>query len=326
MKERVQYIDMAKGFAMITIVMLHISMSNLKGESASTINFFNHSFNTRLFFFLSGMVVVLGGANFYRWKDVWNFGIRKTKTLLMPFVIWSVFIIPYVYERSDIHDFFQILIAPFLPPYQDYWFLLYLYVIQILFLGIKIASSRLSAFVRSDFLREVLVAVPFSLLLFPIYEYVLIFILGYFLFCYGRKLLFGDIVMAISFCLFIVLFTLYRESEGRNMLLPIRLIMALSAIAFVVGIMRKLDEFCESHNKFCKLLCFIGRHSLEIYLLHYYFAWICKDMYISVASIHAIPLYVMVFAVALLICVLSSYIADGMKKIPYVSFFLFGGH
>ena len=138
--------------------------------------------------------------------------------------------------------------------------------------------------------------------------------------------MFGDIVMAISFCLFIVLFTLYRESEGRNMLLPIRLIMALSAIAFVVGIMRKLDEFCESRNKFCKLLCFIGRHSLEIYLLHYYFAWICKDMYISVASIHAIPLYVMVFAVALLICVLSSYIADGMKKIPYVSFFLFGGH
>ena len=233
---------------------------------------------------------------------------------------------PYIYERSDIYDFFEILIAPFIPPYHGYWFLLYLFVIQMLFLCIKIMSSRLSAFVRSDFLREVLVAVPFSLLLFPIYEYVLIFLLGYFLFRYGRKLLFGDIVMAISFCLFIVLFTLYRESEGRNMLLPIRLIMALSAIAFVVGIMRKLDEFCESRNKFCKLLCFIGRHSLEIYLLHYYFAWICKDMYISVASIHAIPLYVMVFAVALLICVLSSYIADGMKKIPYVSFFLFGGH
>ena len=326
MKERVQYIDMAKGFAMITIVMLHISMSNLKGESASTINFFNHSFNTRLFFFLSGMVVALGGADFSNLKNAWNFGIKKTKTLLLPFMVWSVFIMPYIYERSDIHDFLEILIAPFIPPYHGYWFLLYLFVIQMLFLCIKIMSSRLSAFVRSDFLREVLVAVPFSLLLFPIYEYVLIFLLGYFLFRYRRKLLFGDIVMAISFCLFIVLFTLYRESEGRNMLLPIRLIMALSAIAFSVGIMRRLGEFCESRNTFCKLLCFIGRHSLEIYLLHYYFAWICKDMYISVASIHAIPLYIMVFAVALLICVLSSYIADGIKKIPYVSFFLFGGH
>ena len=326
MKERVQYIDMGKGFAMITIVMIHLAQYNLVGNAASIIYFFNHSFNTLLFFFLSGMVVALGGADFSNLKNAWNFGIKKTKTLLLPFVVWSVFIMPYIYEHSDIHDFFQILIAPFIPPYNGYWFLLYLFVIQMLFLGIKIASSRLSAFVRSDFLREVLVAVPFSLLLFPIYEYVLIFILGYFLFCYGRKLLFSDIVMAISFCLFLVLFTLYRESEGRNMLLPIRLIMALSAIAFVVGILRKLDEFCESRNKFCKLLCFIGRHSLEIYLLHYYFAWICKDMYISVASIHAIPLYVMVFAVALLICVLSSYIADGMKKIPYVSFFLYGGH
>ena len=61
MKERILYIDMAKGFAMVTIVMLHIVSSNLKGDSASTINFFNHSFNTRLFFFLSGMVVALGG-------------------------------------------------------------------------------------------------------------------------------------------------------------------------------------------------------------------------------------------------------------------------
>ena len=303
---------------MITIVMLHISMSNLKGESASTINFFNHSFNTRLFFFLSGMVVALGGADFSNLKNAWNFGIKKAKSLLLPFMVWSVFIMPYIYERSDIYDFLEILIAPFIPPYHGYWFLLYLFVMQMMFLGIKIISSRLSTLVRNDFVREVLVAVPLSLLLF--------LLLGYFLFRYGRKLLFGDIVMAISFCLFIVLFTLYRESEGRNMLLPIRLIMALSAIAFVVGIMRKLDEFCESRNKFCKLLCFIGRHSLEIYLLHYYFAWICKDMYISVASIHAIPLYVMVFAVALLICVLSSYIADGIKKIPYVSFFLFGGH
>ena len=325
MKKHVSYIDMAKGFAMITIVMIHLAQYNLVGNAASIIYFFNHSFNTLLFFFLSGMVVALG-ADFSNLKNAWNFGIKKTKTLLLPFVVWSVFIMPYIYERSDINDFFQILIAPFLPPFNCYWFLLYLFVMQMMFLGIKIISSRLSTFVRNDFVREALVAVPFSLLLFPIYEYVLIFLLGYFLFCYGRKLLFGDIVMAISFCLFIVLLTLYRESEGRNMLLPIRLIMALSAIAFVVGIMRKLDEFCESRNKFCKLLCFIGRHSLEIYLLHYYFAWICKDMYISVASIHAIPLYVIVFAVALLICVLSSYIADGIKKIPYVSFLLFGGH
>lgn len=91
---------MAKGFAMITIVMLHLSMSNLEGYSALTINFFNHSFNTRLFFFLSGMVVALGGANFSKLKDAWNFGIKKTKTLLLPFVVWSVLIMPYVYEND----------------------------------------------------------------------------------------------------------------------------------------------------------------------------------------------------------------------------------
>ena len=233
---------------------------------------------------------------------------------------------PYIYERSDIYDFFRILIAPFIPPYHDYWFLLYLFIIQMLFLGIKIISSRLTILVRNDFVREALVVVPFSLLLFPIYEYVMIFLFGYFFLRYGSRFLFGDIVMAISFCLFVVLFTLYRECGGQDISLLIRLVMTLSAIMTVVGFMRRLDVPCNSCIRICELLCFIGRHSLEIYLLHYYFAWICRDMHISVVAIHAIPLYVIVFAVALLICVLSSYIAEGMKKIPYVSFFLFGGH
>lgn len=326
MKVRVQYIDMTKGVAMITIVMIHLAQYNLDGETASVIYFFNHSFNTLLFFFLSGMVVALGGANFSNLKNAWNFGIKKTKSLLLPFVVWSVFIMPYIYERSDIHDFLEILIAPFIPPFNGYWFLLYLFVIQMLFLGIKIISSRLTFFFRNDFVREALVAVPFSLLLFPIYEYVLIFLFGYFFLRYGSKFMFDDIVMSISFCIFILLFTLCRENCGQNMSLLLSLIMALAAIMTVVGIMRKLDVPCESRNKASELLCYIGHHSLEIYLVHYYFAWICKDMYISVATINAIPLYVILFAVALLICLLSSYIADGMKKIPYVSFFLFGGH
>ena len=233
---------------------------------------------------------------------------------------------PYIYERSDISDFFLILIGQFLPPFNFYWFLLYLFVIQVLFMVIKVISSQLSSFVRNVFIREVLVAAPFSLLLFPIYEYVLIFLFGYFFFRYGRKFLFGDIVMPVSFCLFIVLFTLYREDRDQDMSLLIRLVMALSAIVFVVGFMRKIDELGESCNKLCMLLCFVGRRSLEIYLLHYYFTWICRDIHISVSAVHAIPLYVIVFAVALLICLLSSYIADGMKKIPYVSFVLFGDH
>ena len=62
MRERVLYIDMAKGFAMITIVMLHVTLNNLEGDSCIMINSFNHSFNTRLLFFLSGMVAALGGA------------------------------------------------------------------------------------------------------------------------------------------------------------------------------------------------------------------------------------------------------------------------
>ena len=61
MKERVLFIDMAKGIAIIAIVMLHFSYQ-FDGESARLITLFNHSWDTRLFFVLSGMVASLGGG------------------------------------------------------------------------------------------------------------------------------------------------------------------------------------------------------------------------------------------------------------------------
>ena len=314
---------MAKGFAMITIVMLHLSMSNLEGYSASTINFFNHSFNTRLFFFLSGMVVALGGANFSNLKDAWNFWVKKTKTLLLPFVVWSVLIMPYVYERVDIHDFFQTLIAPFLPPYQDYWFLLYLYIVQMLFLGIKMVSSHLSKFIKDDFVTELLVSALLSVLLFPIYEYVFIFLLGYFFYRYGKQFLFSDKTLFIALCLFVALFTLYR-GQGAEITIYSKFVMVLSGILAVVGLIRRLDMAFESHHRSCTLLCYIGHHSLEIYLLHYFIVWILRDVSISVVYIHAIPLYMIIFVISTFICLLCCYVADMMKNIPYVSLLLFG--
>ena len=65
MKERVLFIDMAKGIAIIAIVMLHFSFQ-FDGESARLIDLFNHSWDTKLFFVLSGMVVSLGGGKIGR--------------------------------------------------------------------------------------------------------------------------------------------------------------------------------------------------------------------------------------------------------------------
>lgn len=61
MEERVLFIDVAKGIAIIAIVMLHFSYQ-FDGESARLIALFNHSWDTRLFFVLSGMVASLGGG------------------------------------------------------------------------------------------------------------------------------------------------------------------------------------------------------------------------------------------------------------------------
>lgn len=326
MKERILYIDMAKGFAMVTIVMLHVVASNLEGDVAITINFFNHSFNTRLFFFLSGMVVALRGADLHKRKDSFIFFRKKTYTLLIPFLVWSLIVLPYIYYSSDINLFFDTAIASFIPPFNCYWFLLYLYVIQIFYLFVKALSDHLKPFVSSNLLRETVLFGVISIVLFPIYEYYLFFILGYFFFRYGKDRLFKDATLAISFCLFIGFFSILREDGEDGLAFGYRFTMAISASIVVVNILKRIESDMSNHSKTCLLLSFIGRNSLEIYLLHYYIVWVCKGFFFSVSSLYGIPLYLIVFVISFVVCLLCCYIAIVLKKIPYVSFLLFGNH
>ena len=327
MRERVVYLDAAKGLAMVTIVMLHLSSFNLQGNSATTINSFNHSFNTRLFFVLSGMVAVIaGGVNVEcGLKSAFLFVKKKTRTLFIPFLIWGAGILPFLYGDNVITTFPTVLREMFLPPFNGYWFLLYLYIIQLMFLAACFLSYWLSFLVSDKFKRDVCAYVIISVLMFPIYEYALFFIIGYFLQKYGEKLLEDRIFCSISFVLFLVLFCFVGEKEESSDTI-IHFSTALTASLFLITILWNLQRKGMLHGSFAQLLSYLGKNSLEIYLVHYYLIWICKDCLLPVSDIHAIPLYVIVFVVSIAVCWLCCKIADILKQVPYMSMLLFGNH
>lgn len=76
--DRLSYLDIAKGIGMFAIVWGHVM---LKGWS----NQFVYAFHIPLFFFISGMLF-----NASKYKNGWAFVLRRAKTLLFPYLVFSV--------------------------------------------------------------------------------------------------------------------------------------------------------------------------------------------------------------------------------------------
>ena len=314
---RVAYLDQARGVAMLCIVMLHLTIFNLKGAASEAVGGFCHSFDTRLLFLLSGMTAAISmGNKNMKYRECMAIGLKKLRTLFMPFTVWGVIVMPFIYNHSDVGQLSHLLIQAIDPKTGGYWFLLYLFVFQLVLIGIRFVVSSLSKRILNEFWREFFVAFVACWLLFPLYEYLLIFLVGYFVQKYGQRLLFNEVYICVAFGLFILLYA--NAGEWKDYCL-VRVIIALSASSVILAILKRSPiDFCRG------IFAYFGRHSLEIYLIHYCLVAVVKDYAISTDHLYAIPLFFMLGGVAMIICWLCCKIADALKNIPYVSFVLFG--
>ena len=251
---------------------------------------------------------------------------NRTKSLLLPYIIWASIILPYLYEHSRITDCVGIFTDAFVPPYGGYWFLLYLYLIQLLYCFILYIQRKCNWDERNGMFWTFYLFVISSLSLFMIYtaftSYLLLFLLGYLGFRYGQMILFHKYFHFIMFVLFVILVTLFIDSK-ETMIIP-QFFISLAASILILNIARSFQPSEIKDSYFAKNICIFGKYSLEIYLLHYFFVWVCRGITIPVGNIHAIPLYVMVFLFSFIICYLCCATSHVLKRIPYVALLLFG--
>ncbi len=318
MNGRVIYLDVARGVAMICIVVLHLTIFNFSGAASEAVGHFCHSFDTRLLFFLSGMTaaITLGGSC-KGFRECITIIKKKTRTLFLPFMVWSVIVLPYVYNRGEWTEFFKNLFLPFDPKTGGYWFLLYIFVFQLLLIGIRFLSNQLASRISNEFVGEILIAAVLSLTLFPIYEYVLLFLLGYFVHKYWQKYFYNELFTFASFVFFICLYV-YGQSWAEYFV--VRLAMAFFACSTILGVLRKMNKPEVGGG----ILAYFGRNSLEIYLIHFLLAAITRDWVIETDRLFAIPLFFLLIGVAICICWLCCKISEVLKINSYLAFILFG--
>lgn len=273
MKQRIIYIDNLKALAIFTVIISHVFYFTWNQYSNSIWNHLIVAYNMPLFFFLSGMFAKEG-------MTIKQIG-RKAKQLLIPTAtIGGV----YAFFKDGIHELL------FGGSHFGYWFLPTLFIMFIFFYvrcqivkvffnnkSVKIILLldllyMLGVWGITKILAHYITENIYNLIcLNQITNYVLFFWGGFLTWKNKEKIssvikMKLDVVYALCFLIFGVAFYFcyYSGYETTGLF---RKIMALFTIPLLLILFRRITF----NNNIQKIFSYVGTHSLEIYVLQYFF-------------------------------------------------------
>lgn len=104
--KRIEYVDIAKGIAIMLVVMGHVLQFDMAGANRNVVFSFIYSFHMPLFMSLSGYVVGIGYPQKKRgYRETL---IRRFNQLAVPYFVWGLIIMPifgayHTWEQWSLH-------------------------------------------------------------------------------------------------------------------------------------------------------------------------------------------------------------------------------
>lgn len=313
MNQRLAYVDMMRGIAILLVVAAHLIQTNVNGGAYTKAFMFINSFHMPLFFAISGYIaqkvyMPLEGA-----KDLLFFIKKKAIALLIPLFVWDLIVyklfLSSTWEWPTYDSFIHEINHPRL------WFLLTLFLI---FVGYSIFSFTGKKWNAGRKIYKDIVLLSLILILYCFYYvanlrvvqvalYSIPFYMGVFIAKYKNleKFVLNEYILATSFVVFVLLVGhwdmwsgSYKDDIIKNIIDPCAFVVLLN------GCM-KMEKWKMSHA-----ICQWGRYSLEIYVAH----WTMLSIFgrgIEVVNINQIWLFLLAVVVSLPII----YTCIGLSKI-----------
>lgn len=350
MKQRLEYIDALRGATMILVVFAHVETFMLSIEPGSTlISALFLSFRMPLFFFISGFIAykdnILWTIPFYI-----NILSKKIRIQIIPTLFFGL-LFTYLFKIGDAVDFIY-----------DYHKFGYWFTISLLGMFFILYSCNLIAFsfFRKRFKNVVLVLlIIIAALMFlfrflydrnveiakisdviclhQICTYIPFFVCGYIVSQYKElfiRYFKNEVIMFCIFLLYCILFYIQwilpaSIYETNSCLLGYRsvqyFVVGILGIFIVYNLFRKNTEIFSKKTKIGLFLQKIGRRTLDIYMLHYFFLSAIPYIgnYIINTSNVTLELLV-VFFLSLIVILCCLLISDILRQSKYFTFFLFG--
>lgn len=346
--KRIEYIDAIRGFTMILVVAVHVyslcfMQGNAKEYDLSYNNFFG-LFRMPLFYFISGFV-------FYKLNRNWDFSTlvqfisNKIRVQIFSTLIFF-FLFCWLYQKEIYYSLFDTQKA-------GYWFTFILFIYFILYIGIDKTVcwiSRKNAFnnitittsfvvglllyylINNGSLLSILAPQATTLLSITKWQYFIFFSFGCCIHKYYESFLeiqnkryVKDGILLLFVCCTICFF--YQNQTGiiiHNYI--IKLLSGLSGIMLVMFVFKKNEQYVSYSTKLGACLQFIGKRTLDIYFLHYFFlpynlSFIGKWLDKNQNSLIEFCMSLVLAFVVLACCVLMSKI---IRLSPTLAYYLLG--
>lgn len=283
-KKRIEYIDAMRGFTMLLVVYAHIQVTSYH-ILVNDINSFNTvfvKFRMPLFFFISGWVL-------YKKKRIWDFPTSKefiTKKFKVQIISTIIFFLLFIFLFNL--NFYKA-IGSFK---AGYWFTYSLFFYFIFY----VLSVNLSRFIRNGTVEDIIVIFIAFLVLFcyfiaikdgnqehqRIYEIVGVMQWRYYVFfCFGTfvkkyfdkfvDLSNNSILMAIVVCTFFLLLFFSSLITLSAIETITYFLYGFLGIVIIFTVFRKNENWFATNQNISKWMQYVGRHTLDIYFLHYFF-------------------------------------------------------
>ena len=293
-KKRIEYIDALRGFTMILVVFYHISLMSF-GTDSSFVNQLFMSFRMPLFFFISGFIGYKANV-VWNGKTWWSMSKKKILIQLLPTFVFGL-IYAYAYRHID----FKTFVMDFTK--YGYWFTIVLLEMFLIVYTLNVLAYNSNPQILKR--RQLIILILLSGLLFGAkYALNILPFIGklnnifslYCLFRYFPYFAFGYIcsmnkdgfyrildsryftfiviaLFAICFCL--NQFYIYPNISN-SMILRISyhvllIFIGLMGLLIVYNTFRVYQESFTADKKVGYALQYIGKRTLDIYLLHWFF-------------------------------------------------------
>lgn len=340
--KRIEYIDAMRGFTMILVVLLHVASYDLGllfAENTPSIHNIMQEFRMPLFFFVSGFVLYKSEIN-WDMNYIQQFLCKKIKVqIISPFIFF--FLCMYIYEKD-------IIVAIFSGAKEGYWFTFVLfefYIFYIIFYRL-INSLRIRTNIIYILIWGV-IGVCFYICTLPTILYKISIshdILGLFSIMQWKYFLFfifGTLVKkhfhSFEYLLDnspLILFTIiifFTFNIFSPIILGISntifyLATAFSGILLVFSLFRSDAKIFSQEHFLGKILQYIGKRTLDIYLIHFFFVYSnMKNVFPDFGQLQTpFPEFLYSIMIGSCVIVASLGVSHIIRLSPLLAHYLFG--
>lgn len=334
--QRIEYIDALRGFTMILVVMTHVSNFCLCSYNSSY-SIIMTQFRMPLFFFISGFV-------FY--KDIiWN---KTSLTAFFKKKIPVQILTPTLFLLLYLHIHTLPITNILLEPYRNgYWFTYILFLFFILYVCIEFFTQHLK--IKSKGVNLVLMlccglcytitlggdlALSKKLsyvIMTPHWQYFTFFVIGTFAkkyFYHFLRLIDNKYFLFVIIAFFFLSNIFDKYLFGINSIIDIivKHLRSFSGIWIVFAFFRKHSLIFTKEKILGHCLQYIGRRTLDVYLLHYFFLpWGLASVFTFFAdnNLPSLEIFASLF-IALLVISLCLIISNVYRLSPWIEQNMFG--